>query len=254
MKKTWFKLYRGWQDSPVFRSDKDKLNWLWLIEHTVHQEEKIISINNNPVSLKRGQLSYSIRYLSQAWGCSESYVRRFLKHLEKWHSIDTANDTGQTVITICNYSLYQDACAPSDTPMNEKASRDRHRSDTNNKKDKKDKNKEPPIIPQGVDKDLWNDFLLIRKKKKAVNSERALKVIVGKLEAFSLEGFNPSEIITTSIENSWKTVYKPKEKVNATRKSTRTELVKKAGDEWLEERYRQLEEEENERIAIEKFN
>jgi hypothetical protein len=160
---TWFKLYRGWQDNPMFRSDKDKLNWLWLIEHAVINEVTI-SINNKPVRIHRGQLCYSLSYLSKAWGCSLSYVRTYLKHLKLWQAIDTQNDKGQTLITICNYCRFQDAHTQNDKGAVEKVTRRSHRSDNNTKNDKELKNKEyiigdatPPKTPNKKD-DKFEEF------------------------------------------------------------------------------------------------
>lgn len=136
MSKGWFKLYRGWQENPAFRSDVDKIRWLWLIENAVIEENKVISINNSPVTLTRGQLSYSIRFLAKAWGCNPQSVRTFLKHLKKWHMINTASNTGQCVITICNYCKYQDAQTEPNTPHTLNLTQAQHRPNTNIKNEK----------------------------------------------------------------------------------------------------------------------
>lgn len=68
----------------------------------------------------------------------------------------------------------------------------------------------PPIIPQGVDVDLWNDFLDLRKSLKAKNTERALNLLVSKINSFTEMGYNPNSLIENAIEGSWKTVYEPK--------------------------------------------
>lgn len=128
-------------------SDREK--WLWLIEHAAYKDTEV-SINRNRVILKRGQLSYSIRYLSKAWLVSERSVRTFLLHAKKWQAIDTQNDTGQLVITICNYSQYQNSDTQNDTAPDEKTTSPRHRTDTNKKEDinkYKINNNIPPISP-----------------------------------------------------------------------------------------------------------
>ena len=59
------------------------------------------------VTLERGQLSHSRSYMAKAWGWTEKRVRGFLFRLERDRQI--ARQTGhlQTIITICNYELYQ---------------------------------------------------------------------------------------------------------------------------------------------------
>lgn len=78
-------------------------------------------------------------------------------------------------------------------------------------------------IPKYIDLNLWNDFLDMRKKKKAVNSERALKALLNKLEDTEkqLAGAANAEI-ERSLINSWKSFYpekivKPKIMTNSER-------------------------------------
>jgi hypothetical protein len=214
-KKTWFKLYRGWQDNPMFRSDRDRLNWLWLIENTVYNDEHKISVNNSPCILKRGELSYSIRYLAQAWKTTPSYVRSFLKHLEKWHAIETQNDTGQNIITICNYSKYQDIESQNDTGLSQNTTQGRHRDDTNNKKEKKEKKDNKNIsVPDFIDGDTWFLWLKHRKEiKKSLTATQAEKQIE-KLSKWHHEGDDVNEIILQSITQGWTGLFKQKERNN----------------------------------------
>ncbi len=66
------------------------------------------------------------------------------------------------------------------------------------------------MIPDWIDQELWEGFLEIRKKKKAVDSKQAIQLIINKLIGFREQGFDPNEIIKESIMNSWKSVFKPK--------------------------------------------
>lgn len=52
---------------------------------------------------------------------------------------------------------------------------------------------------------LFNEFLELRKKLKAVNSERAIKLLIDKLNSYDDE--IKIKMINNSIENSWKSVY-----------------------------------------------
>lgn len=69
---------------------------------------------NNSVELKPGQLSHSIRFLAKAWRWSEKRVQRFLRALELDHSVTTETTTGQTTISLCNWSKYQQASRSAD--------------------------------------------------------------------------------------------------------------------------------------------
>lgn len=58
--------------------------------------------------------------------------------------------------------------------------------------------------------DLFNDYLDLRKKIKAVNSERAINTLIKKLEPYN--DIIKKQMLNESIVNSWKSVYPIKEK------------------------------------------
>ena len=59
---------------------------------------------------------------------------------------------------------------------------------------------------------IFNEFLELRKKIKAVNSERAIKTLVNKLNNYDED--TQYKMIENSIVNSWKDVYELKEQKN----------------------------------------
>lgn len=62
-------------------------------------------------------------------------------------------------------------------------------------------------LPINVDKQLWLDFIEMRKQIKKKLTERAAKMILKDLEDF---GRLANESLTNSIKSSWSSVYKPK--------------------------------------------
>ena len=71
-----------------------------------------------------------------------------------------------------------------------------------------------PIIPSSYfDNEeldaLFKDFLSMRKKIKAVNSDRAITLLINKLSKY--DDKTKIKMIENSIENSWKGIYEPKE-------------------------------------------
>lgn len=84
-------------------------------------------------------------------------------------------------------------------------------SEVEEKTEKKEKKSELEI-PLWIDRNLWEEFLKVRKSLKAVHSEIALKSIIKKLTEYKAEGYNPNEIILKSIRSSWKDVFKPSSK------------------------------------------
>lgn len=67
------------------------------------------------------------------------------------------------------------------------------------------------ILPDFIKADLWSEFLAMRKKLKAPNTEMALNRILKKLKAFEQQNIgNGTLAIENSIENGWKGVFEPK--------------------------------------------
>jgi hypothetical protein len=108
IEKNTIKMRREWRDHPAF--DKETYSrmdaWGWIIENALWKDG-VVSVDGSPIPLKRGQLSYSIRYLAEKWKWGKSSVHRFMKHLKKWDMADTESGTRQIVITVCNYDKYQ---------------------------------------------------------------------------------------------------------------------------------------------------
>ena len=67
------------------------------------------------------------------------------------------------------------------------------------------------ILPNFIKDNLWSEFLAMRKKLKAPNTEMALNRILKKLRAFEQQNIgNGTLAIENSIENGWKGVFEPK--------------------------------------------
>jgi hypothetical protein len=87
--------------------------WLWLVSQAAWKSTRVTVSNGRTseiVELERGQLSHSRRFMATSWGWSEKRVRTFLNRLQKGGMIDLQADRLQTVITVCEYDIYQGAC------------------------------------------------------------------------------------------------------------------------------------------------
>lgn len=106
---SFYKMERGWLDSPMFRDAayEDRSAWAWMIGEA-RWEDGVTSIQGVPMPIKRGQFYASVRFMAKKFQWSTNRVLRFLERLKKWGSIVAETETGQTIITICNYGQYQD--------------------------------------------------------------------------------------------------------------------------------------------------
>lgn len=108
--------YREAVDHPLFKGHADKLGaWTWLLMRAAWKQTKI-DVSGKIVTVERGQLSVSIRHLSEAWGWSKSTTERFITRLKTETMIETHSGTGRLLITICNYDKYQSISENGGTP------------------------------------------------------------------------------------------------------------------------------------------
>lgn len=216
----WYLMHRGWQDSAVFKDEPytEREAWEWLISEATY-EDQVVNIMNNPVRLDRGQVSHSVRFLADKWHWTKSQVETYLNKLKKWDMVRTENRTGQNIITICNYSQYQNMQTENRTAPTENVgqSSDSHRTKKN--KDNEDKERIPPtprgepvVIPDCIPVEAWEAWKKYKGQKFTLSAQ---KLSVGKLTEWAERGYSPREIINTSIMNGWKGLFEPKEKTHA---------------------------------------
>jgi len=68
----------------------------------------------------------------------------------------------------------------------------------------------PTELPDWLNKTDWNDFVEMRKKLKKPMTDRAVKLMLSKLETMKNKGINTSEVLQKSILANWSDVYEPK--------------------------------------------
>ena len=90
-----------------------------------------------------------------------------------------------------------------------------------------DKSKEKKYFENENINSIFIEFIEVRKKLKAVNSDRAINTLINKLSKYSDDV--KYKMIENSIVNSWKDVYELKEQKNNYNKPVRKEVV----PEWL---------------------
>jgi hypothetical protein len=127
----YYRMHRGWMDGKMFASVKrdpfcKRAAWAWLIERAAFDGEG------------RGRLSFSVRYLAEAWGWPTTKVFGFLKACVQADMIECSTGTGQNVITLCNYNKYQAQSSSGGTQEGVRVERDPNTSRTNIKEGKKE--------------------------------------------------------------------------------------------------------------------
>lgn len=131
----WIAIDRKIKDSCIWSLDPvNKFQaWMDILLRASHKDVTV-GFNGRPYHLKRGQFITSVRKLSIEWNWSKNRTTNFLNMLEQEGMIerDSRTLTG-TVITVVNYSLYQDISTPkrdSNKDSNEDTTKDSN-EDTN---------------------------------------------------------------------------------------------------------------------------
>jgi hypothetical protein len=171
---------RGFLNHPLFKPQGPYSRaeaWLWLIEAAAFKDRSVPVLARNQrkrVRIARGELSYSVRYLANSWQWSPNRVVRFLSELQTDRSIETRTDTGQTVISLCNYETYQAPGQKVDTQTNTHSDT---RSATNKKEGKETKNNtgtRAAIVDEGFAE--W--YALYPRKKQPNQALRAYRKVI----------------------------------------------------------------------------
>lgn len=138
----YIRLHREIWDSPEFKEGEfsEREAFIWMVSEA-SWKDRMMPTNHGPLPLKRGQFSASIRFMADRFGWSKDRVFRFLKRLENRDTIATASATaratGQKIITIRNYDIYQSDSDSGATEGETAKSENRDKSATNYKKLKK---------------------------------------------------------------------------------------------------------------------
>lgn len=112
-----YQMERGWMEHPVFGNApySKREAWAYLIENAAWKPVRF-DIRGQIVLIERGQFATSVRRLAAAWDWDKAAVSRFLTRLKTETMIETSTETGQIIITVCNYDVYQASPAESETP------------------------------------------------------------------------------------------------------------------------------------------
>ena len=83
------------------------------------------------------------------------------------------------------------------------------------------------IIPKWIDEKTWEAFLEMRKRKRAIPTERAKELLVKELEKLRAEGHDPTEVLNQSIMRNYTGVFPLKGGQDGTHRQNSRKLPKK---------------------------
>ena len=158
-------------------------------------------------------------------------IKTFLSLLELDEMITADRTKNGTLLTLVNYSVYQDSGNTKETQTKHKGNaketrrehegntketiRERNNNDNNENNENNETMKQKPIRPERFfpDNDLlektFADFRDMRKKIKAPMTDRAVDLMVGKIK--KLDPGTAVKMLEQSIMNGWKDIYELKD-------------------------------------------
>ena len=224
----YVKLYRQLLNSDIFASPIGLKIWIWCLLRAGHAERTISMATKSGESiiyLQRGQFVYGRIKAAEDLSMTESNVYKWMKKFENENMIIQNSNNRYTTVTICNYDNYQGFSDEKTDESNnwqtankqlansyQTANKQLSNTNKKGKKDKNDKNDknnraEPEkfnflksLIELGVSEQIANDWITVRKTKKASNTETAFKSIKREIEQ---SGMTADECIRIAVERSW---------------------------------------------------
>lgn len=208
--------------------------WCWLIASACWKPTKF-NVAGTSVTLERGQICASIRHLADAWGMSKSAVDRFLTRLETETMIVRNSGHGRLILTICNYSKYQDK--PSDdrdssgTATGTAAGQQRDTKEQGNKGTIEEEEAkaspssartgskpDPFPRPEWAEPQAWGDFLVNRKggkgRRSYPNTATAYAKFLSDIARLSDDEWPPGRLLKHAAAKGWAGIYDPRENQN----------------------------------------
>ncbi len=227
VKQGWVAIHRQIQDHWLWgeKPFSKATAWIDLLLLANHEDKKFL-LGNELVEVKQGSFITSEIKLMERWGWGKTKTRAFLSLLQSDGMIIKKSDRKQTTITIVNYNDYAVLKTTKKPQKNHEQTASRPRTDTNNnynnynnsKKENKKERKTTTYdeilsqIKNNSLKDLYLEYVKMRKMIKAPMTDRALTMLiqkVNKLEPNSID--RQKALLETAILNNWKSVYPLKE-------------------------------------------
>lgn len=203
----WIKLHRKLLDNPIVMKDSEYLAvWIYLLLNASHAEYPVL-FGGKKITLQPGQLITGRKSIASTLCISESKVTRILESLKSEHQIEQQTSNKNRLVSIVNWEHYQQSEHQIEQQLNNNRTTTEQQLNTN----KKNKNiKEDKEIIYSDSQELNEailSFIEYRKSIKKPMSERAVSLLLGKLNKMSGSIQEQIEILNQSILNGWQGIF-----------------------------------------------
>jgi len=214
MSNGWIKLHRQFLDWEWYDDMNTKCLFLHLMLKANHKDKKY-----RGTLIKRGQLLTGREVLSNETGLSQQQIRTCLTKLKSTNDITIKSTSKGTLVTVDNYDVYQGDDSESTSKStntltnNQPTSNQQSTTNKNVKNDNNDKkvnkdivasapkfNFKKELLALGVDPQVLDDWLTVRKKKRASNTKTAFNLLMTEIKK---SGLMVNDAIEYAASKSW---------------------------------------------------
>lgn len=215
-------------DNPIIMKDADHLAvWMYLLLNATHAEYPAL-FKGEKIMLKPGQLITGRKSIAAKLSISESKVTRTLNTFESEQQIEQQTSNKNRLITVLNWDLYQSSEQQNELLVNNNRPTSEQQVNTNKniKKNKNVKNERKIYSENPLLNDSILEFIEFRKSIKSPMTDKAISLMIGKLDKLTPDVNEQVEILNQSIMNGWKGVFPLK-------KEQQTSGRKEAVPDWM---------------------
>ena len=228
MHRGYIRIYRKSKESRIWEMPALYLKvWQYILLSVNWKPTRIPGRGNMGIWLSPGMMPCSSTSICEAIRWRENdrgrrhhiparnTVDKILEWLNKEGMIHLHRDRIGTLVTVDNWHVYQQDMAgieqPTEQPIEQPIEQRREHSEElfKNYKKKKERTKQAATfrLPEWVPADAWNGFVEMRTRIKEPMTDRAVTLLINKLDKLRSEGHDPEAVLDQSIIGNWKTVY-----------------------------------------------
>ncbi len=104
-----------WKQKRVFSQAEAWIDLVRTARFEIEPETRILS-SGRYITIKRGELHASIRFLAERWSWGNDKVKRFLDAAISEQAIERRTEQGESIITLLNYGIYNPIGDENQTP------------------------------------------------------------------------------------------------------------------------------------------
>ena len=128
----WIKIHRKIEENAIFSSEWGLKIWIWCLLRAGHSENDVY-FGLTKIHLKRGQFIFGRESASKQLHIKPSTLRNWMEQLKMDSYIDIKPTNKYSIVTVLNWSKYQDNEQQKGQQSDNRVTTDGQQSDTNNK-------------------------------------------------------------------------------------------------------------------------